>query len=183
MNIIIRESKTSDNRAVSELVRASFGTGEGREISNLISDLFSDDSAKPRLSLVAMINKTLAGHILFTHASIKGSEKAISAAILAPLAVAPAYQSRGIGSQLVSRGLDMMKQSGTDLVFVLGYPEYYSRHGFSTAGIAGFEAPFPIPEKNSGAWMVQALRPGLIGNIHGKVVCATALNDPKYWRE
>jgi predicted N-acetyltransferase YhbS len=45
----------------------------------------------------------------------------------------------------------------------------------------GLLPPYPVtPEE---AWMVRALRPELLGALQGKVVCADAMSDPKYWRE
>jgi putative acetyltransferase len=70
-----------------------------------------------------------------------------------------------------------------DLVFVLGHPAYYPRFGFSPAGARGLDAPYPIPQKNAEAWMVRELRPGVIGDCSGRVICADALADPEYWRE
>jgi putative acetyltransferase len=68
-------------------------------------------------------------------------------------------------------------------VFVLGHPEYYPRFGFRPAGALGMDAPYPIPERHADAWMVQALRPGLLGQVRGTVRCADTLNDPRHWRE
>ncbi len=93
------------------------------------------------------------------------------------------YQSQGIGGRLIKEGLKQLKATGVELVFVLGHPGYYPKYGFSTAGIQGFEASYPIPPENSGAWMVRELHPGVIGHVSGKVICAKALNDPKHWRE
>lgn len=183
MSIIIRESNESDIQAISELMLTAFGVAEGKEISGLITDLFVDNSAAPRLSLAAVSEGKLVGYILFTHAGVTCHEKTISASILAPLAVHPAYQSQGIGGQLISKGLAAIKALGAELIFVLGYPGYYSRHGFSAAGVQGFDAPYPIPEKHADAWMVQAVRPNVIGAVQGMVVCAKALDDPKYWIE
>ncbi len=76
-----------------------------------------------------------------------------------------------------------MSESGVELVFVLGHPDYYPRHGFKPAGALGFEAPYPIPDKNANAWMVQELRTGAIDSVSGKVICADALNQPEHWRE
>ena len=95
----------------------------------------------------------------------------------------PDYQKKGIGGKLIDRGLQLLTSSGVDLVFVLGHSEYYPRHGFEPAGSLGLEAPYPIPEEHKDAWMVQALRPGLLGSLHGKVVCADALDKPEHWRE
>ncbi len=48
---------------------------------------------------------------------------------------------------------------------------------------AAILAPYPIPEKNADAWMVQAPRPGIIGTVTGNVVCCKALDKPEHWRE
>jgi putative acetyltransferase len=105
------------------------------------------------LSLLAISDDKAIGHILFTKARITNSNNSISAVILAPLAVIPDAQSRGVGGQLINKGLKLLSKLGVELVFVLGHPEYYPRHGFKTAGVLGFEAPYPIPEKHANAWM------------------------------
>ena len=59
----------------------------------------------------------------------------------------------------------------------------YPKYGFAPAGIRGFEAPYPIASKNSDAWMVQELTPGIIDRVNGQVICANALDHPKHWQE
>jgi putative acetyltransferase len=162
---------------------SAFGTTEGPVIVQLIADLLVDGSAQPVLSLVATLENNIVGHILFSKVRVKQSDRDLSAALLAPLAVHPDFQSQRIGGQLVTQGVRQLSESGVDLVFVLGHPGYYPRFDFSEAGIKGFEAPYPIPQKNAGAWMVQELHPGVIGRSSGRVVCADALDDPKFWRE
>ena len=111
------------------------------------------------------------------------SKDAASIVILAPLAIVPDFQKQGIGGKLIEHGLALLSKSGVDLVFVLGHPEYYPRYGFTPAGQIGFEAAYPIPDEHAGAWMVQALRSGVMGTVSGKVICADALNKPEHWRE
>ena len=183
MQLQIRKAIQSDLQPISTLAMSAFGKTEGPVIAQLIADLLVDKSAQPVLSLVAIIEKSIVGHILFSNARVKQSDRDVSAALLAPLAVDPDYQSQGIGSQLVEEGLRQLSASGVDLVFVLGHPGYYPRFGFSEAGIAGFEAPYPIPQKNAGAWMILELHSGVIGHSSGRVVCANALDDPRFWRE
>jgi len=183
MKVQIRKAVQSDPRVISSLVISAFGNTEGPEIDQLIADLLVDESAQPVLSLVATVDKNIVGHILFSQARIEQFDRDVSAALLCPLAVHPDFQSRHIGSQLVTEGLRQLSDSGVDIVFVLGHPGYYPRYGFSEAGTKGFEAPYPIPRKNASAWMVQELHPGVIGRSSGRVVCAAALDEPKYWRE
>ena len=179
----IRTTTDFDLKDILFVEKEAFGNEQGTEIADLVSGLLNDPTAMPLLSLIATKDNQPIGHILFTKAQVTNSNHSISAVILAPLAVSPVAQSQGIGSQLIKEGLKRLTESGVELVFVLGHPEYYPSHGFKTAGALGFEAPYPIPEKNADAWMVLELRPGLIGSVSGKVQCSNVLNRPEHWRE
>ncbi|MGK7896215.1 MAG: GNAT family N-acetyltransferase [Xenococcus sp. (in: cyanobacteria)] len=178
--MFIREATDLDLKDVLEVERLAFGRDEEAE---LVRDLLNDPSAQPILSLLAFKDDLAVGHILFTTAHLTNKQNTIAIAILAPLAIVPDFQKQGIGSKLIKRGLQLLSRSGVALVFVLGHPEYYPRHGFKPAGCLGLEAPYPIPQEHSDAWMVQALRPSVIGSVFGKVICADALNKPEYWIE
>ena len=177
--MIVRKALDSDLDDVLSVERAAFDLEEGAEI---VQKLLGDDSAKPIVSLLAFQENRALGHILFSRATIEPNVP-LSISILGPLAVVPDAQKQGIGGKLIENGLDILSKSGVDLVFVLGHPTYYPRHGFKPASNLGFEPSYPIPEKNADAWMLQELRPGIIGNFRGKVICADSLDDPKYWRE
>lgn len=179
----IRTTTESDLAAVLNVETEAFGH---EKEAKLVDGLLHDPTAAPLLSLLAFEDEEPVGHILFTKVRIvdgEGSECTISAAILAPLAVVPLAQGKGVGGKLIEEGLRLLKERGVELVFVLGHPGYYPRHGFRPAGVLGFEAPYPIPEKHAAAWMVQELRPGVIGGITGRVACADALDRPEHWRE
>ncbi|MCP4675595.1 MAG: N-acetyltransferase [Deltaproteobacteria bacterium] len=176
----IQEALDSDLDDVLLVERTAFGYDKEAE---LVREMLADPTAKPIVSLLAFQDDRVVGHILFTSVRLYKAQDTVSAAILAPLAIVPDAQKRGNGGKLIERGLEILSASGVELVFVLGHPEYYPRHGFQTAGCLGFEAPYPIPEKNADAWMVQALRPGIIGAVTGKVVCCSALDKPEHWRE
>ncbi len=176
----IRESSDSDLNDVLFVEREAFGYDKESE---LVRELLSDPSAKPLYSLLAYEDDRAVGHVLFTSAYLEKNHEAASIALLAPLAVLPDFQKQGVGGKLIKHGLKLLTKAGVDLVFVLGHPEYYPRYGFNPAGVHGFEAPYPIPEKHAGAWMVQELRPGVIGSVQGKVRCADMLDKPEHWRE
>jgi putative acetyltransferase len=174
----IVESSIADSTDALLVERMAFGRDDE---ADLVSRLLDDASAHPLLSLLARDDERPVGHILFTAAHLEGPSRAVAAAILAPLAVVPEAQGRGFGGRLIERGLELLSSSGVDLVFVLGHLGYYPRHGFEPAGRHGLAAPYPISPED--AWMVRALRPGVIGSVRGTVVCAEALDRPEYWRE
>ena len=176
----IREAVETDLNDVLQIERLAFGY---EKEADLVRGLLYDLSAKPVLSLLAFKKDRAVGHILFTTARLLGTKDTASIVILAPLAIVPDAQKQGIGGKLIEQGLELLSKSGVDLVFVLGHPEYYPRYGFKPAGDLGFEAPYPIPDEHADAWMVQALRSGVIGTVSGKVICADALNKPEHWRE
>lgn len=179
----LRPSTDADAAAIDRVLLSAFGDREGPEIVVLVAGLLGDATARPALSLVAEIDDTIVGHVLFTRARLLPDQDHLAAQILAPLAVVAELHGGGIGGALVREGLRQLAASKVDLVFVLGHPEYYPRFGFRPAGAFGLDAPYPIPERHADAWMVQALRPGLLGGVRGTVRCADTLNDPRHWRE
>jgi len=179
----IRQSTEAERKEILNIHLQAFGEAKGPEIAKLVDDLLDDETAKPVLSLVAVENNKLIGHILYTKAVVTQTEALISAQILAPLAILPEEQSRGVGEKLINEGLRLFKDSGTELVFVLGHPSYYPRCGFNPAGAQGYDAPYLIPEEHAGAWMVQALNGDALEKHSGKIQCSKMLNEPQHWRE
>lgn len=185
MNLRMRKALDPDQQAIADTTFAAFGKAQGQEIADLVSGLSVDPTAQPLLSLVATADDNVVGHILFTKTQIEhsGRMERVNSMILAPLSVHPEYQNQGIGGGLIKAGLKALAAEGVELVFVLGHPGYYSRFGFTPAGVEGLEAPYPIPPEHADAWMVQELRPGIIERTSGTVLCAEVLNDPKHWQE
>lgn len=180
-NIQIRETGIDDFNTIMEVEKQAFGFDKE---AALVADLLKDKSAEPTLSLLAFDNKKAIGHILFTRVYLDEMENEVLAHILAPLAVKPDYQKKGIGGQLIKAGLEILKERDSKLVFVLGHMEYYPKFGFiPDAKSLGFPAPFPIPEEFANAWMVQSLNADKLKNYHGKIRCANELHKEEHWRE
>ena len=83
--------------------------------------------------LVAVQDGHIVGHIAFSPVTITSDTATLDAIGLAPMAVLPEYQRRGIGSQLVEAGLNACHNTPYGVVVVLGHPHYYPRFGFSPA--------------------------------------------------
>ena len=89
----------------------------------------------------------------------------VDAASLAPMGVLPEYQNRGIGSDLVERGLERCHELGERIVVVLGHPDYYPRFGFRPELAADLESPWT----GSGAFMALELTDGALDDVAGPV--------------
>lgn len=178
--IHIRETKSEDINNVLEVEKQAFGY---EKEAKLVAELLVDKTAKPTVSLMAFFDNEAIGHILFTRAYFNEGQNQPMMHILAPLAVIPKYQRKGIGGALLKAGIQKLQEKGSELVFVLGHKEYYPKYGFiPDAARLGYDSPYLIPEEYSDCWMVQAI--GLKGFKagKGKIKCSDMLNKPQHWR-
>ena len=104
--VTIRQEKPED---VAEVRRVNELAFEQPAEANLVDKL--RDACADALSLVA-VDDGVVGHILFTPVVAESGARRVSGMGLAPMAVAPDHQRQGIGSKLVQRGLDMLRQRG-----------------------------------------------------------------------
>jgi putative acetyltransferase len=162
VDAIVRCEHTDDTEEQS-VVRSINEKAFGRtDEADLVDSLHSE--GKVLLSLVAEVEQRIVGHLLFSRMSIETSNGPISASALAPVAVLPDLQRRGIAGRLIRYGLDLLRERGEQIVVVLGHPDYYRRFGFSSEKARFLESPFP-PE----AFMAMELVSGALEGIRGKV--------------
>jgi putative acetyltransferase len=86
----------------------------------------------PELSLVAEVQGEIVGHVLFSPYTVRLLGQDVRAVNLAPIAVHPDYQGKGIGGQLIREGHALARAKGYPLSFLLGHPTYYPRFGYLT---------------------------------------------------
>ncbi len=97
----------------------------------------------------------LLGMVAFPPLVLEGEAGVAPKAVaLAPLAVRPGAQRRGLGSRLVREGLVACRADDVALAIVLGEPAYYARFGFSLAAARFLASPYAGPY-----FMALALRP------------------------
>jgi len=181
MKLCIKEATDNDLKAILSVVRAAFeASEESEEVAQLVKDALDDPTALPSVSLLAFVDSAPAGYILFTKARLN-THPEVRVALLAPLAVIPAFQRQGVGGRLIEEGIKMMEQQNVELVFVSGHPSYYPRHGFRCAGDLGFGPPYP--DDHPDAWMLRELCSGAIDRYApAKLMCAKSLDRPDYWQ-
>ena len=127
---IIRPERPEDSSQIRHVNELAFGQPAEADLVDKLRKTCAE-----ALSLVAEDGGAVVGHILFTPVVVEG--RLGSGMGLAPMAVLPARQRQGIGSQLVRRGLDILRERGCPFVVVVGHPEYYPRFGFEPASKHG----------------------------------------------
>ena len=143
MDVLIREEEKNDYDEIKKINDLAFGQeNEGKMIEVLRETL--DYNLK--LSLVAEIKNKIVGYISFYPIIIKNEKEEFTVLSLAPMAVRPEYQNKGIGSKLVKRGIEVGREYGFGAVIVVGHPKYYPRFGFKPASNWGIKLPFDVPD-------------------------------------
>lgn len=143
MEVKIRQENRDDFNAVFEVNKLAFGQDNE---ANLVALLRKSNAFIPELSLVATFDNTIVGHILFTKIKIINNDKNETESLaLAPMAVKPELQNKGIGAQLIKRGLDIAKYLQYKSVIVLGHEDYYPKFGFVPADKWSIKSPYKVP--------------------------------------
>lgn len=142
---VIRPARAEDGDAIDTVIRAAFaGTAFGHQgEAELVRMIEADGDAL--VSLVAERGGEVVGHVLFSRMDVEADGAPLAAAGLAPVAVVPEYQGRGVGDVLIRAGLDQLRSRGIAISFVLGHEAYYPRFGYSPELGGRFASPFSGP--------------------------------------
>jgi putative acetyltransferase len=158
---VIRVELEGDRQGVRQVNEAGFGQPAE---ADLVDALRSAGAAE--VSLVAEADGQIVGHILFSPISVAEAGESQRIAGLAPMAVLPSYQRRGIGPLLVKQSREDCRRAGVQAVVVLGHPDYYLRLGFRRASTFGLRCEFDAPDE---AFMALELTPNVLSGNGGEI--------------
>jgi putative acetyltransferase len=158
--MLIREEKASDWREVFAINQAAFPTPAEANLVNALRE-----QCRSIVSLVAEADGKILGHIMFSPVQLSG-HPSLYLMGLAPMAVLPECQRKGVGSALVKSGLEKCRVLGVGAVVLLGHREYYPRFGFVPSVRYGIGCEYKVPEE---AFMVLELQSGYLAGKSGVI--------------
>ena len=167
---VIRAEAPEDVKAVREINELAFQQPDEAAIVDRLRQ-----EVEGLLSLVAMEEDLVVGHILFSPVAVETGAGQVAGMGLAPMAVHPLRQRQGIGSALVRRGLGEVRATGCPFVAVLGHPEYYPRFGFERASHHGLQCQWEeVPDE---AFMVIVFDLAAMEEVHGVLHYADVFSE------
>jgi len=135
----VRKVSTDDHQAIVGVLAAAFKRDDE---ASLVERLWAEHAI--RFERLAETGGQIVGYCAFSPVTCNPPLDGLLLG-LAPLAVAPSRQRRGVGAALIEEGLKVCRENHARLIAVLGEPDYYSRFGFEAAAKkkmswAGFDA-------------------------------------------
>lgn len=165
----IRSENQTDYQTIAQIHQLAFGQ---KDEAYLVEKIRVSPYYIPELSLIAEVDNSVVAHLMLSYIHLV-NQQTFQVIGLAPIAVNPNSQKKGIGSALLNHALNKANTLGEVLVVVLGHPEFYSRFGFKPSINFGIQSPFPVPSEN---FMVKPLS-NYLSKYKGKVIYPEAFHN------
>lgn len=136
--LTIRPEMVADYNSITALHTLAFGQPTE---ANLVIGLRAQPEFREELSLVAAIGDEVFGHLLLSELHVTPNSVG-SMLALAPVAVLPDFQGKGIGSALIERSIEWAREQAYAAMIVLGEPAYYQRFGFQHEPVAHIQSAY-----------------------------------------
>lgn len=140
MSIAIRPQRPEEESAVRRVVTAAF-EDDGRIAAFAEALRGRRDQGAAFVAVDGDGDGGILGHVQLSVSWVDARERLVEVLVLSPLAVAPAHQSQGIGSKLLTVAQEEAERLGAPLLFLEGDPGYYSTRGWRPGGDLGFVPP------------------------------------------
>lgn len=155
----------------------SEGADEGALIGNLVRQLLSKTPKQDIKVFAAFEGGKTIGAAVFTRLTYESDPRSVF--ILSPMAVATDLHGKGVGKQLLTHALDVLRTDGVAVAITYGDPAFYGKVGFSALDQTKVAPPLPLSHPTG--WIGQSLTDETLHALQGKCTCVAALNDPAFW--
>jgi len=149
MEVLIRNEREEDTRAVEEVTREAFWNlyVPGCSEHYIAHTLRGHKDFIQELDYVAIVDGRIVGNIMYTRAGLANDAgEILDIASFGPLCVHPEFQRMGIGSRLIRHSLPAARGLGFGVVAIYGAPHNYCTHGFRNGkdlGISDGNGDYP----------------------------------------
>jgi len=169
MDLLIRQETEEDHKAVFELIALAFAgqTYSDKSEHFLVERLRRSDCFIAELSLVAVLDGDIVGHILISSVKIVNELSSFDSLSLAPVSVLLVFQKRGIGSKLINTAHKIAKDLGHSTIVLLGHASYYPRFGYHKC--SDFDITLPFDSSDDNCMIVELYKNALEG-VSGEVI-------------
>lgn len=157
---IIRPEEADDLTNIDALEARVFGPGRYSRTAYRVRESFGADAL---FCFVAEDSGRVLGSIRFTPVCVGVQDGAL---LLGPLIVDPEIKGRGLGLQLIERGLAAARDDGFRLVLLVGDLPYYSKAGFVRVPPGQVVLPGPV---DHGRLLAEELQDGALQEYSGLV--------------
>ena len=170
-NLIIRNEKKEDHRAVENLVRESFWNvyRPGCLEHFVIHKLRDDEAFIPELDFVMELDWKIIGQNMFMRANIKADDgRDIPIMAMGPICIANELKRKGFGKILLDYSLEKAKEYGCKAVCFEGNIDFYGKSGFTYASNFGIRY-HGLPEgEDASFFLCKELEEGYLDGITGE---------------
>ncbi|MEN3268531.1 N-acetyltransferase [Pseudonocardia sp.] len=164
--MLIRREVPGDESAISDVHAEAFAPHypDGAPVEpGLIDALRASEAWVGALSLVAVLDGAIVGHVCCTRATLLPSGRPVLG--LGPLGVREQHKRHGVGTALMHAVLAAADALDEPLVVLLGHPDYYPRFGFRPAADLGIEPEVSEWAPAFQARMLTQYQPDLTGRF------------------
>jgi len=170
MNVKIRKEEPCDMPFVFDLIQLAFENEQHSDHQEqiLVDSLRRSPEFIPELSIIAESEGKIVGYLLLTKIQIVNHEnqQIQNSLALAPVAVLPQFQGKGVGSKLILYSHQIAKELGFRSIILLGHADYYPKFGYVPASVYAIKLPFDAPDENC---LAKELFENSLKGIHGIV--------------
>lgn len=155
--VVIRQERPGDEDAIDTVLCQAFGQMDEAYLVRLLRT--HHPAFDRRYSVAAWHGDRMVGHTLFSPARIRLLGETVCALAVAPVAVVPDWQRRGVGGQMLRFGHALGAEAGFAVAFLNGIPSYYPQHGyqacFGFASVTIDTTRLPAPSSELSPWPVR----------------------------